>query len=417
VDFIDEGISLFSNTYDELVLAFHNIWNLVTIDSLMDPVGTFTHIYNQFAGPVGRVLDFVLRVGAEILKFIKDILMQRLSGWAREQRGYELVTVIIGKDPFTDIVVPRNVENLIRGFMSLMEGGREQFEQLKESGAIDRTVAKVNAAVARLNMTPAYIVQLFIDLWNSFSVSDLANPIAAFQRIIERFGEPIGRLIVFVIQIVKIVIEAILIVMNFPFDLINNIIAKAMQAFEMIKRDPVGFLKNLLRAIKQGFIQFFENILKHLLSGLVGWLTSELRDAGVPAFTDTSLRGIIGWVLQVLGISMEKIWEKLAAHPRIGPQRVARIRSMINTLEGIWTFIKDVQERGMAAIWDKIQEQLSNLWNTILDAVKNWIMEQIVNRMVTRLLQRVLWRLLTVPLPCTAPFSRSLSTCAKCWRS
>jgi hypothetical protein len=229
-------------------------------------------------------------------------------------------------------------------------------------------------------------VQLFTDLWNSFSLSDLANPIAAFQRIIERFGEPIGRLIAFVITIVKIVIEAILIVMNFPFDLINNIIAKAMQAFEMIKRDPVGFLKNLLRAIKQGFIQFFDNILQHLLSGLAGWLTSELRDAGVPAFADTSLRGIIGWVLQVLGISMEKIWEKLAAHPRIGPERVARIRSMINTLDGIWTFIKDVQERGMAAIWDKIQEQLSNLWETILGAVKNWIMEQIVNRMVTRLL-------------------------------
>lgn len=386
VDFIDEGITLFGNTYDELVVAFHNIWNIVTIDSLMDPVGTFTQIYNQFAGPVGRVLDFVLRVGVEILKFIKEVLMQRLSAWAREQRGYELVTVIIGKDPFTDVVVPRNVENLIRGFMSLMEGGREQFEQLKESGAIDRTVAKVNAAVARLNMTPGYIVQLFMDLWNSFSLSDLANPIAAFQRIIERFGEPIGRLIAFVIQIVKIVIEAILIIMKFPFDLINNIIAKAMQAFEMIKRDPVGFLKNLLRAIKQGFIQFFDNILQHLMTGLVGWLTSELKDAGVPAFTDTSLRGIIGWVLQVLGISMEKIWEKLAAHPRIGPQRVAKIRSMINTLEGIWTFIKDVQERGMAAIWDKIQEQLSNLWNTILGAVKNWIMEQIVNKMITKLL-------------------------------
>lgn len=294
VDFIDEGITLFSNTYDELLVAFHNIWNIVTIDSLMDPVGTFTQIYNQFAGPVGRVLDFVLRVGAEILKFIKEVLMQRLSAWAREQRGYELVTVIIGKDPFTDVVVPRNVENLIRGFMSLMEGGREQFEQLKETGAIDRTVAKVNAAVARLNMTPGYIVQLFTDLWNSFSLSDLANPIAAFQRIIERFGEPIGRLIAFVITIVKIVIEAILIVMNFPFDLINNIIAKAMQAFEMIKRDPVGFLKNLLRAIKQGFIQFFDNILQHLMTGLIDWLTSELKDTGVPAFTDTSLRGIIG---------------------------------------------------------------------------------------------------------------------------
>jgi len=383
---IDEGIAVFSGAYDEIKAGFLSIWSSAGINMLMHPIDTFNQIYNQFAAPVSRVLNFVIRAGAVILEFIKEVLMRRLSAWARTVRGYHLVTVIIGKDPFTNELVPFTMENVIRGFMSLMEGGDTQFDQLKESGAIDRTTAKITAAVERLNMTPASIVQLFRDLWNSFSLNDLADPIGAFQRIIDRFGEPIGRLVAFVVEIVRIVIETILMVMNFPFDLINNIIAKALQAFEMIKRDPVGFLKNLLRAIKQGFIQFFDNIVQHLLSGLVGWLTSELREAGVPALTDLSLRGVIGWVLEVLGISMEKIWEKLAAHPRIGPARVARIRSIINTLEGVWTFIRDVQERGIAAIWDKIQEQLSNLWDTILDAVKNWIMEQIVNRMVTRLL-------------------------------
>ncbi|MFT3843842.1 MAG: DUF4157 domain-containing protein [Lacibacter sp.] len=384
--YIDEGIAVFGDLYDSIVQNFSRIWDMVTIDALMDPVETFRSIYNIFAEPINRVLDFVIRVGREILKLVKEVLMQRLSAWARTVRGYALVTVIIGKDPFTDEAVPFTMENVIKGFFSLMEGGEEQYNQLKESGAIDRTVAKITAAVNRLNMTPAAIVQLFIDLWNSFSINDLMDPIGCFRRILARFGEPIGRLIAFVIEIVKIVIEAILIVMNFPFDLINNIITRAMAAFDRIKRDPVAFLKNLLRAIKQGFIQFFDNILQHLITGLTGWLMSELRDAGVPELTDFSLRGIIAWVLQVLGISMEKIWEKLAAHPRIGPQRVARIRSMINTLEGIWTFIKDVQERGMAAIWDKIQEQLSNLWNTILDAVKNWVMEQIINRITARLL-------------------------------
>ncbi|MEJ8816342.1 eCIS core domain-containing protein [Lacibacter sp. H407] len=386
VDYIDEGIAVFSDLYNSIVQNFSAIWDRVTIDALMNPVDTFRSIYDTFADPINRVLDFVIRVGTEILKLIKEVLMLRLSAWARTVRGYSLITVIIGEDPFTHEAVPFTIENVIKGFFSLMEGGEEQYNQLKETGAIDRTVAKITAAVNRLNMTPAAIIQLFIDLWNSFSIHDLMDPVGAFRRILATFGEPIGRLIAFVITIVKIVIEAILIVMNFPFDLINNIITRAMAAFDRIKRDPVAFLKNLLRAIKQGFIQFFDNILQHLIQGLVGWLMSELRDAGVPELSDLSLRGVIAWVLEVLGISMEKIWEKLAAHPRIGPQRVARIRGMINTLDGIWTFIKDVQERGMAAIWDKIQEQLSNLWNTILDAVKNWVMEQIINRMVARLL-------------------------------
>jgi hypothetical protein len=386
VGFIDEGIAIFGGAYEQIVQGFHNIWDRVSIESLMDPVGTFQMIYNEFAAPVGRVLEFVGRVGAVILQFIKEVLMRRLSAWARTVRGFHLVTVIIGRDPFTNEVVPRTMVNIIRGFMGLMEGGEEQFQQLQESGAIERTTARINAAIARLNMTPSMVVQLFIDLWNSFSLNDLAHPIEAFQRIIDRFGEPIGRLIAFVVEIVKIVIEVILAVMNFPTDLIRNIITKAMQAFDLIKRDPVGFLKNLLRALKQGFIQFFNNIGTHLINGLTGWLMSEMRDANVRPPTDFSLRGIIGWTLELLGISMEAIWQKLAAHPRIGPQRVARIRAMINTLEGIWTFIKDVQERGIAAIWERIQDQLSRLWDIILDAIKNWVMERIITTMTTRLL-------------------------------
>lgn len=385
-DYIDKGIAIFSGAYEQIKDAFQNIWKVVSINSLMNPVETFRQIYNQFAGPVKKVWDFVKETAAIILKFIKEVLFKRISAEAKKVKGYSLVTVLIGKDPFTNETVPQTVENIIHGFMSLMDGGEEQFNQMKQSGAIAKATQKINAAVKRLNMTPEAIVQLFIDLWNSFSLQDLASPIAAFQRILAKFGEPIGRLIAFVIEIIKIVVEVILIIMQFPFDLINNIIAKAMQAVDKIKADPIGFLKNLLRAIKEGFVQFFGNILKHLLAGLTGWLMSELKDANVKAPKDFSLGTIIGWVLDLLGISMEKIWEKLAKHPKIGPQRVAKIRGLISKLEGIWTFIKDVQERGMAAIWDKIVEKLSNLWDTVLDAIKNWIMQQIVEKIVTKLL-------------------------------
>jgi hypothetical protein len=385
-DYIDKGIAIFSGAYEQIKKAFQNIWQVVSINSLMNPVETFRQIYNQFAGPVKKVWDFVKETAAIILKFIKEVLFKRISAEAKKVRGYTLVTVIIGEDPFTKEVVPPTVENLIHGFMSLMDGGEEQFQQMKESGAVAKAEQKIKAAVKKLNMTPQSIIQLFIDLWNSLTLNDLAHPIDAFNRIIAKFGEPIGRLIAFVVEIVKIVVEVILIIMQFPFDLINNIIAKAMQAIDKIKADPIGFLKNLLRAIKEGFVQFFGNILKHLLAGLTGWLMSELKDANVKAPKDFSLGTIIGWVLDLLGISMEKIWEKLAKHPKIGPQRVAKIRGVINKLEGIWTFIKDVQERGIAAIWDKIVEKLSNLWDTVLNAIKDWIIQQIIEKIVTKLL-------------------------------
>lgn len=383
---IDRGILVFGNLYQTIRDNFGLIWSVVSIEALMNPVEKFTEIYNTFAQPVLDVLQFVADTAVIILQFIKEVLMKRLSEWAREQRGYYLLTVILGKDPFTDEKVKRTTENVIRGFMSLMEGGEAQFAQMKESGAIARATGQIDAAVDRLNMTPAYIVQLFIGLWKSFGINDLMEPLQAFARIFDTLARPILKLVAFVIEIVKIVVLVILEIMQFPFDVINNIIAKTVKSFHLIKSDPIGFLTNILRAIKEGFIKFFDNILTHLVNGLVGWLTMELKDAGVPELKDLSLKGIISWVLEILGISMEKIWEKLAKHPKVGPARVAKIRGMIGKLEGIWTFIKDVQERGMAAIWDKIQEKLGELWNTVLDAVKNWIMDKIVTQMTVKLL-------------------------------
>ena len=384
---VDRSISVFSRAYHMLMAAFRGIWNFVTIENLFHPIATFDQIFAQFSAPIVLVGRFLIDAGREILRVIKDALLGRLSAYARQTRGFSLICVIIGRDPFTGQRVPRTVHNVVKGFMSLMDGGEQQCEQLNESGAIDRIVNKVEAAVTRLNMTPQAIIQMFYNLWhNVFTLQTLRDPIGAFSRIVQTFGAPIARLVRFVIEIVMIVVEAILILMSFPFDLVQNILAKARLAFESIRRDPVGFFKNLLRGIKQGFVQFFNNILTHLLNGLTGWLLSELRDANVPQPQDFSLRGIIGWVLEVLGISMEAIWQKLAQHPRIGPERVARLRAMIDRVEGIWTFIRDVQQRGIAAIWERIQERLSNLWETILDAVKNWVMERVVNQVTARLL-------------------------------
>ncbi|WP_343706249.1 DUF4157 domain-containing protein [Flavobacterium sp.] len=385
-DWLDTQVGTFNSLLGELRGLITAAWDAIQPSNLVNIADNLSALANQAGDFLQRVWDFASGVAQKVLELVKDSLLTWLSSQAATVRGYSLVKVIIGKDPFTQEVVPRTVPNMIRGFMSLMDGGEEQYAQMVESGAIARIAGEIEAAVETLNMTPQSIIQLFTDIWDSMTIDDLIHPIDAFMRIIEKFGEPIGRLIAFVAEIVRIVIMAILEIMNFPFDLIGNIITRALEAIDDIKKDPIGFLKNILRALKQGFVQFFDNIVTHLINGVTGWLMSELKDANIPVLTDFSLRGVITWIMEVLNISMERIWEKLAAHPRIGPARVARIRSMINTLEGIWTFIKDVQERGMAAIWDKIQEQLSNLWNTVLDAVKNFVMERIVNRITARLL-------------------------------
>jgi hypothetical protein len=383
-DWLNGAIARLNITPEIIRQAFSSAWDLVTIQNLFDPVGTFQQLYSIFAAPVGRIIDFLIEIAVKVLQFIKDALISRLVAYARTIRGYPLLTVILGRDPFSQEAVERNAENIIHGFMSLMEGGEQQFQEMKQTGAVDRLTARMEGAIARLNFTWDFIRGLFIRAWESFTLQDLVQPIAAFQRLIGIFGEPLGRLIAFIWEILKLIIEVALQIMNFPVNLINNIITRARQAIEDIKRDPVGFLKNLLRAVKTGFMQFFNNIGRHLLNGLMGWLFSELRDAGISPPQDLSFRSILGLVMDILGISIDRIFQKLAR--RIGQDRVDRIRGMLNRLTGIWNFVRDVIDRGPVAIWEYIQEQLSNLWNVVLEAIRNWVVTRVIQRVTARLL-------------------------------
>ena len=388
VGWIDRSINLVLSLVSDVGNIFDTIWKAISFESLFHPIETFTEIAEAFTTPIDRIIQFMTDAMKELVAILREALLDRLSNFAKEQRGYFLITVLIGRDPFNGKKVQRNTENIIHGFFSLMDGGEAQFQQMKESGKIDQMTEKINKAVKQLNFTLEYVLGLFTSLWESLDWNDFLNPLEVFKRIVATFGDPVIRLVRFIITVVKIAIEILLIAMNFPFETVNNIIQKSMEAFGNIKRDPIGFLKNILKGIKQGFVQFFANILKHLLSGLADWLFGSLGDLGIKKPPDLSFKSILDLVLQILGISvdliMERVWVKLTE--QIGAEKVEKIKGAIDKLTGIWAFVKDVIERGPIAIWEFIQEKLSDLWNMVLDAAKGWIMTKIIESVVTKLL-------------------------------
>lgn len=386
-EWIDESLARLSRIVSGLTSAVRNAWERVTdIRSLLDPVGVFTNIWNEFRSPIADLVSFGLEVAGMILRFVKDALLSRLSRFASETWGYPLLTVLLGRDPFTNETVERTPKNIIRGFILLLPGGEQKFSRLEETGAIDRMVNWISGAVASLNITLEYIVGLFTGLWNSISIRDLAAPLQVFARIVNTFAEPVRRILAFIWEVIKALVMFGLEVMNFPFDTVRNIVDNAMQAFEDIKADPIGFFLNLMAAVKQGFVQFFNNFVDHLLGGLRTWLFGELRDAGISPPQDLSFRSILGFVLEILGITLSNIWARLSE--RIGQERTQQIQSIIDHATGVWAFVKDVYERGPVAIWQYIQGKLSNLWDMITGYIRNWI--------VTRIIQRVTARLLTM---------------------
>ncbi|TAE53694.1 MAG: DUF4157 domain-containing protein, partial [Bacteroidetes bacterium] len=375
-DWLDTQVGTFMSLLAELRGVITALWDAIQPSNIGHIRESLTALAAQITGFLRRVWDFALTVAAQVLQFIKDVLLALLREHAGSIRGYRLFTVILGKDPVTDQVVERNARNIIAGFMELV-AGPEQYQQMEESGAIDRMAAWVDGLIQRYGISLTMIRDLFLGMWNAFTIDDLVHPLDAIERVLQQFRDPITRLLGFVREVIQKLIEVVLELMNFPTELISQIIARAAAAFEDIQRDPVGFLMNLLRAVKQGFSQFFDNIGGHLVNGLVGWLTSELAEAGIQPPRDFSFQGVLTFVLDVLGISMERIWQKLAEHPQIGPERVARVRQFLETAgeaaSGVWSFIQDVQREGIGAIWRHIQEQLSNLWDTVLGAIQNWI--------------------------------------------
>ncbi|HSI51427.1 MAG TPA: DUF4157 domain-containing protein [Ideonella sp.] len=172
--------------------------------------------------------------------------------------------------------------------------------------------------------------------------------------------------------------QAVLRLLNIPAQLVVQILAKAARAIGDILTNPIGFLINTLRAVKAGFGLFFERIGTHLLNGVTGWLFGQLREAGVQPPADFSLRAVLGFVLDVLGVTVENVFRRLSE--RVGPEVVARLRRMLNMATGVWNFVSVLVNEGAAGLWREVQERLSSLWDTVMQGISAWITEVVISR-------------------------------------
>ena len=155
-----------------------------------------------------------------------------------------------------------------------------------------------------------------------------------------------------------------------------SLLRKAASVIEEIVADPIGFLKNLLSAIKKGIGQFVDNIWTHIKAGLLQWLFGSLADAGITLPADFSLGSILKLVLQVLGITYDRIRAK--AVKLIGERNVTIIEKAFELLRALW-------EGGPAALWEKVKEFLGDLKTSLMDAIQDWLVTTIIKQAVIKL--------------------------------
>ncbi|THH39403.1 polymorphic toxin type 15 domain-containing protein [Neolewinella litorea] len=157
------------------------------------------------------------------------------------------------------------------------------------------------------------------------------------------------------------------------------LIARIEQVASDIADDPQTFATNLLAALRLGFEKFFGNFFSHLLTGFVKWLFSAMKTVGVQLPADTSLKSIITFFLQLMGLTWANIRKILVKY--IGERNVA-------LLEKAYELLSVLINEGPGGIFELIKQKLdpNQIFSTIVEAAVHYMVETIAKQVATRIL-------------------------------
>lgn len=153
-------------------------------------------------------------------------------------------------------------------------------------------------------------------------------------------------------------------------NLLLQVLASAADAIMTILKDPIGFVGNLIAAVGQGLRNFATNILTHLQTGFVEWLTGTMSGAGIQMPEDIfSLQGVLDLVLQILGLT----WENFRA-------RAVGIfgEGIVNALETGFEIFLVLKDEGLIGLWEWIQDKIATLKDEVIEGIKTMIATEVV---------------------------------------
>jgi len=152
-------------------------------------------------------------------------------------------------------------------------------------------------------------------------------------------------------------------------DMLLGVLARAAGAIDKIIADPIGFLGNLVTAVKNGVMAFGANIATHLQAGLKAWLLGSLASAGIEIPEEFDVKGILKMVLSILGLTWPAIRARIV---RFIPEPVmARLEQMVEVVQILVT-------DGVPGLWRWIVEKLGDLKEMVLGQIKEFVVSKII---------------------------------------
>ena len=341
------------------------------ITDLADLGGLWARARAIVERPVHRVMAFAVALKDGVVGLIKDAILKPVAAFAGKTKGYALLCTVMGKDPITGAAVPQDAEALVGGFMAFI-GEDELWANMQKANAVPRAFAWFKGALAGLRGFVNEIPGLFVQAFHALELLDIILIPRAFGKLAGVFGSFAGRFVIWGANAVWILLEIV-------FDAVSpgalGYIKKTGSAIKSIFKNPLPFVGNLVKAAKQGFLNFGSNLLGHLKAGLIDWLTGSLPGVYIPkAF---SLGEIAKFAFSVLGLSWVNIRQKLVR--AVGEPAVKAMETGFDTVVSL---VRD----GPAAAWDKLKEQLSNLKDMVIGGITDFVIDMVVKKAIPKLI-------------------------------
>ncbi|WP_263602665.1 hypothetical protein [Chryseobacterium sp. PET-29] len=151
---------------------------------------------------------------------------------------------------------------------------------------------------------------------------------------------------------------------------LTNLLSGIADVVMAIIADPIGFFKNLIAGVGQGFANFGANIWTHLKTGFFTWLTGATKGIDITMPEDIfSLKGIFSITTQVLGLT----WNGIRA---IGARVIGE--PVMKVLETSFEMVQIVRKEGVAGLWEHLKDQFADLKATIMDTIMDMIQTQVI---------------------------------------
>ncbi|HLP55499.1 MAG TPA: DUF4157 domain-containing protein [Fluviicola sp.] len=300
--------------------------------------------YDLFAGLPDEVNQFYVD-GRELFVETMDAEVDKIAHHIAGELNRATQRIETGKQEVNDYVdkLPKNLKQYGK---EAAEAIREKFDELSE---------EVNAKEEEL-----------VDMLAEEYVASLKE---VDERIEELKAANRG-LIDMAMDFINGVIETI----RKLKEAIMGLLSAIASAISVIMADPIGFMGNLFDGIGQGIDLFKTNIQKHLLGGLLEWLTGAMGPMGITVPEDIfSLSGIFNLVMQVLGLG----WDML---------RMKAVKAMgeptVNALEtgadAGFSIFKAMRSGGIMGLWEFAKEKFTDLKETIIDAIKEMLITKVI---------------------------------------